>query len=82
MTDSIISEGWSNKINFSELNEDAVGALTEIKVARKHAMNLLDIGVKDYSQWFPGSENQVVDALSQDDDRSEKELIHFLNVLS
>ena len=34
--------------------------------------------IKDYSQWFPGKENQVTDALSQDDDRSDEELTKIL----
>jgi hypothetical protein len=40
-------------------------------------MNLLEAGVKDYSQWFPGSENQVADALSRDDDLPDDKLIRI-----
>ena len=31
--------------------------------------------IKYYSQWFPGWMNDVSDALSQDDDKSDDELI-------
>ena len=31
--------------------------------------------IKNYAQWFPGSMNDVSDALSKDDDRSDEELI-------
>ena len=78
MTDNITSEGWSKRTNFSELGEDPIQAMIRIKVARKHAMNLLEAGVKDYSQWFPGAKNQVVDTLSWDDDRTDNELTHIL----
>ena len=38
----------------------------------------MDNGIKDYSQWFPGKENDVSDALSRDDDRSDKELTNVI----
>ena len=78
MTDTTTSKGWSKRTNFSELGEDPIQAMIRIEVARKHAMNLLEAGVKDYSQWFPGAENQVADALSRDDDRTDDELTHIL----
>jgi len=34
----------------------------------------MSLGIKCYSQWFPGERNQVSDALSRDDDRSDEEL--------
>jgi len=77
MTDSTTSEGWARKTNDSELSEDPIEATIRIEVARKHAMNLLEAGVKDYSQWFPGSENQVADALSRDDDLPDDKLIRI-----
>jgi hypothetical protein len=77
MTDSTTSEGWARKTNFSELGSDPIEATVRIEVARQHAMNLLTAGVKDYSQWFPGSENQVADSLSRDDDRSDDDLINI-----
>jgi hypothetical protein len=78
MTDSTTSEGWARKTNFSELGEDPIEATIRIEVARKHATNLLNAEVKDYSQWFPGAQNQVADALSRDDDRTDEELTRIL----
>ena len=37
-------------------------------------MRMLEHEIKDYSQWFEGSANDVSDALSRDDDRSDEEL--------
>ena len=78
MTDSSTSEGWARKTNFKEDCEDPIQATIRIEVARDHAMRLLELGIKDYSQWFPGKENDVSDALSRDDDRSDEELTHIL----
>ena len=78
MTDSSTSEGWTKKTNFSEDIEEPIQATTRIEVARSHARRLMTHGIKDYSQWFPGKENDVADALSRDDDRSDEELTHIL----
>ena len=78
MTDNTTSEGWLKRTNFSELGEDPIQATVSKEVARKHATNLLEAGVKDYSQWFPGDKNRVADALSRDDDRNDEELTHIL----
>ena len=48
------------------------------EVAREHAMRLLENQIKDYSQWFPGDQNDVSDALSRDDDRDDEELTRVL----
>lgn len=78
MTDSNTSEGWSRKTNFSKLGQDPIEATIRVEVAQKHAMNLLEVGVKDYSQWFLGIKTQVADALSWDDNGSNNELICIL----
>jgi len=78
MTDSTTSEGWSRRTNFKEDSEDPIQATVRIEVARSHAWRLLDHGIKDYSQWFPGRDNDVSDALSRDDDRSDEELTRVL----
>ena len=41
-------------------------------------MRLLENSIKDYSQWFEGRKNQVADALSRDNDRSDEELTNIL----
>ena len=78
MTDSSTSEGWSRKTNFTEDIEDPREVQVRIEVARGHATRLMENNIRDYSQWFPGKENDVSDALSRDDDRSDEELINIL----
>ncbi len=41
-------------------------------------MQFSEMGIKDYSQWFPGRFNIVSDALSRDDDWSDEELTQIL----
>jgi len=78
MTDSTTSEGWLRKSNFKEDSEDAIQATIRIEVARNHASRYMSKNVKEYSQWFPGNENNVADALSRDWDRSDSELTNTL----
>ena len=49
-----------------------------IKTAHYHAIPFLETGTKEYSQWFPGHENNVADALSCDFDRSDIALTQIL----
>ena len=74
MTDSTTAEGWLKKSNFSELGESPIQASARIEACRKQATLFMSLGIKCYSQWFAGERNQVSDALSRDDDRSDKEL--------
>lgn len=78
MTDSSTSEGWDQKTNFSELTDDPIQATIRLEVARGHATRMIEQGIKDYSQWFPGRENVVADSLSRDDDLSDKTLTNLL----
>jgi hypothetical protein len=78
MTDSTTSEGWLKKSNFIEEGESPIQATIRLEVARHHASQYLTKGIREYSQWFPGVENQVADALSRDDDRSDEELTKIL----
>ena len=77
MTDSTTSEGWLRKTNFKE-DIDDIQASIRIEVARTHARHFMDNRIKEYSQWFPGSDNNVADALSRDFDRSDLELTQIL----
>ena len=63
MTDISTSEGWVQRVNFKEDGEEQIQATTHLEVARSHISCLLAHGIKDYSQWFPGKENDVSDAL-------------------
>jgi len=74
MTDSTTAEGWLRKSNFTELGEDPIQASVRIKAARKQATLFMSLGLKSYSQWFEGKRNQVSDALSRDNDRSDEDL--------
>jgi hypothetical protein len=38
----------------------------------------MNLGIRDYSQWFPGNENVIADALSRKSFLSDNELISFL----
>ncbi len=77
MTDSTTSEGWLRKTNYKE-DDDGVQATIRIELARSHASRLLDAGIREYSQWFPGADNQVADALSRDWDRPDDVLTNIL----
>ncbi len=77
MTDSTTSEGWLRKSNFREEN-DQIQASVRILVARDHARRYMDLGIRDYSQWFPGAENNVADSLSRDFHLSDIELITYM----
>ena len=78
MTDSSTSEGWTHRSNFEEDDDEPVQAQVRRDVARDHSWRLLEAGVKDYSQWFPGAENDVADSLSRDFDRSNSDLVKIL----
>ena len=74
MIDSSTLEGWDRKTIFKEDREGPIQATMRIEVARGHEKCLMDVHIKDYSQWFPGKENDVSDALSRDDARDDDEL--------
>jgi hypothetical protein len=59
------------KTKFRGIGEDPLEARVQLKVARHHASLILDAEAKEYSQWFPGSKNNVADALSQDFGRDD-----------
>ena len=63
MTDSSTSEVWSKKSNFSQLGEGQIQAEVRIEVCRDDEKIKLDFEIMDYSQWFPGVQNEVADAL-------------------
>jgi hypothetical protein len=77
MTDSTTSEGWLRKSNFKE-DVDMVQASARIHVAREHARRYMNLGIRDYSQWFPGIENNVADSLSRDIHLSDETLVSLL----
>jgi hypothetical protein len=80
MTDSTTSEGWLRKSNFIEDGEDPIQATIRLEVARHHATHYLSNEIREYSQWFRGADNNVADALSRDNDRTDEELTQILRL--
>jgi hypothetical protein len=80
MTDSSTSTGWLRKTNFQEfIGENADPVQSRIRIdAHHHATLFLEAGIKEYSQWFPGQENKVANALLHDFDCSDNELTKVL----
>ncbi len=78
MTDNTTSEGWLKKTNFIKDGEEPIQVTIQLEVARHHTTNYLLIGIQEYSQWFRGADNNVADALSRDNDRSNNELTNIL----
>ena len=73
MTDSTTSAGWMRKSNFRE-EDDPLQAAARIEVARLHARRYMNQEIRDYSQWFPGKDNEVADSLSRDMHLSDENL--------
>ena len=78
MTDSTTSEGWLRKTNFKEDSDDPLQASTRIEVARTHARHFFNNQIKEYSQWFQGSKNNVADSLSRDFHLTDADLTTYL----
>eukprot|EP00957_Ditylum_brightwellii_P040378 3056098-Ditylum_brightwellii.AAC.1 len=73
MSDSTMLEGWTSKTSFKEGDyEDPEEAAVRQDVARHHTRLFMEHEIKEHSQWFPGRHNDVSDALSRDDDRSDE----------
>jgi hypothetical protein len=66
MTDSITSESWLKKTNFSKLGDKPIQALVHLEAARIHTMNYMTTGIRDYSLWFKGEDNVVANSLLRD----------------
>jgi hypothetical protein len=78
MTNSTTSEGWLRKSDFIEDGEDPIQATIRIEVARLHATHYLSNKIREYSQWFRGADNNVANALSRDNDRTDNKLTQIL----
>jgi hypothetical protein len=79
MTNSTTSEGWLKKPNFIESAKSPIQVMICLKVAHLHASHFLSQEIREYSQWFCGVDNQVANALSWDDDGTDKELTKILH---
>ena len=58
--------GWLKKSNFTEVDEDDTDTTTKLLASRWIARLVKSSGSCLYSQWFPGSDNDVADCLSRD----------------
>ena len=67
----------ATKINFGE-NDNLVQAQARIQVAREHVSRYMNLGICDYSQWFPGKENIFADTLSRKIFLIDRQLISLL----
>ena len=67
LTDSTTTAGWLKKSNF-QYSENKSHEMTsaKLKISRGYALRLLEHSCVDYSQWFPGDDNDVADSLSRD----------------
>jgi hypothetical protein len=64
------------KSNFKESeNESLAMTKAKLQISRQHVIRLMTNNIKDYSQWFPGIENEVANSLSRDNHLSDNELI-------
>ncbi len=77
MTNSTTSKEWLCKTNFSELKEDPIQASVRLEVARMDAMHHITLGIREYSQWFPGKVNIDADTLSCNDNRMDSKLTNL-----
>ncbi len=78
MTNGTTSEGLLRKSNFIKDGKDPIQATVWLKVARLHATHYLSTGIRECSQWFRGADNNVADALSRDNDRTDDKLTQIL----
>eukprot|EP00957_Ditylum_brightwellii_P055362 4195678-Ditylum_brightwellii.AAC.1 len=78
VSDSTTLKGWTPKRIFKEGDyEDPEEVAVRQDMARHHMRLFMEHEIKEYIQWFPGRHNDVLDALSRDDDRSDKDLTNI-----
>ena len=78
LTDSTTSAGWLRKSNFVDHGDDKKHSLAKIQVSRAHAARFIDNDIREYSQWFPGKDNIIADALSRDFHLSAPQLTQLI----
>jgi hypothetical protein len=74
-TDSTTAAGWLHKSNFADSEDEIV----QMTTARHLATLIIESKCCLYSQWFPGDENTISDALSRDFHLSNHELSNLIN---
>jgi hypothetical protein len=78
MTNSTTSEEWLRKSNFIEEGEDPIKATVQLKVACPHTTHYFSNRIREYSQWFCGADNNVSNALSRTNNRTDDELTQII----
>ncbi len=79
MTNSTTSEGWLQKSNFIRDGKDPIQATIQLEVARLHGTHYLSDEIREYSQWLHGADNNIADALSRDNNRTDDKLTQILH---
>ena len=72
MTDNTTSAGW---LRISNFREDV-----DFEQATARARRYMNQEIRDYSQWFPGNENNVADSLSRNMHLSDTKLTSLLRI--
>jgi hypothetical protein len=70
--DSSSPSGWITRSSFGD------ECPLHLAIARTTAKYMSDHGVHHYSQWFPGKENSVADALSRDFWLGDGDVVDFI----
>jgi hypothetical protein len=74
--DNISALRWIRKSNFNP--EAKSEHATHLALARHVTMRLADLRVTQFSQWLPGIDNVVADALSREHTMSDSDLTNFI----
>jgi hypothetical protein len=69
--------GLAEKDKFYERGSDPIEDTIRLEIARKHASHFTHHNIKEYSQWFPGTKNNVADSLSRDLDLDDAEILKY-----
>ncbi len=72
------SRRMAQKIEFQQTGQEPNPRVCQDWGSLKTSNSIHVLGIKCYSQWFEGERNQVSDALSPDEDRSNEELTNTI----
>ena len=78
LTDNTTAAGWLRKSNFADAEDTDAHMKVKMTIARDHASRILQHDIREYSQWFPGQDNIIADALSRDFHLSDNQLTHLI----
>ena len=78
LSDNTTSAGWLGKSNFVDQGDGRAHSLAKLQVAWAHAARFMEKNIHEYSQWFPGKDNIIADALSRDFHLSDNQLTQLI----